>query len=81
VSESADELLQAGIRDAKMALELMQELDAGWRVFAAACHAQQSDVAQAQGAKLVATIESAVDLYLTAHRRMAQFEALTRDAQ
>ena len=81
MSEGADELLAAGIRDVQTALQMMRELDEGWRKFAAACEAQQSDVAQMQGAKLVATIESAVDLYLTAHRRMAQFDKLTRDAQ
>ena len=79
MSEGAEEILQAGIRDVQMALAAMQQLDAGWKSFAAACHAQQADVAAMQGAKLVALVEVAVDLYLTSLRRMAQFEALTKD--
>lgn len=81
MSEAADEILQAGIRDAKTALIAIQSFDEGWKVFARACQTQQLDVANVYGERLVALVESAVDLYLSSHRRIAQFEKLTKDPE
>ncbi len=77
MSEAADEILEAGIRDAKTALLVIQGFDAQWRTFAEACQLQQNDLATVYGERLVASIETAVDLYLASHRRMAQFTKIS----
>lgn len=77
MSEAADEILQSGIRDAKTALLAIQSFDAEWKSFAHACQAGQLDVAEVYGQRLVALVESGVDLYLSSHRRIAQFQRLT----
>jgi hypothetical protein len=78
VSNAADEILEAGIRDAKAALLVIQGFDAQWRTFASACQMQEPDLASIYGARLVSSIEAAVDLYLASHRRMSQFAAMTQ---
>lgn len=78
MSDAADAIMQAGIRDAEAALESFKALDAQWRRFAFACQNQQPDLAHAHGERLVTLVESAVDLYLSSHRHMTQFMRLTR---
>lgn len=78
MSEAADEILQAGIHDAKTALLAIQGFDEGWKVFAQACQEQQLDIAAVYGERLVVLVESAVDLYLSSNKRMAQFDKLTQ---
>lgn len=81
MSDAADEILEAGIRDAKTALLAIAGFDAAWRVFAAACQAQQLDHATVYGERLVALVESAVDFYSSSHRRIAQFERLAAEPE
>lgn len=77
MSEAANEILEAGIRDAKTALLAIQSFDAEWKSFTHACQTQQLDVASVYGERLVALVESAVDLYLSSNRRISQFQRLT----
>lgn len=77
MSKAADEILESGIRDAKTALLAISSFEAEWRTFAQACQTGQLDIASVYGERLVALVESAVDLYLSSHRRVAQFERLT----
>jgi hypothetical protein len=79
VSDKADDVLEAAIRDAKLALEVLGGFNDGWNLFVHACRTQQMDLATIYGERLVATVESAVDLYQTSHRRIGQFEKLTHD--
>lgn len=76
---TADELLESSIRDAKLALVAIGEFDNGWKEFVAACQTQKFDIATVYGERLVALVESAVDLYHSSNRRMAQFEKITRE--
>lgn len=78
MSEAADALLRNGIQDAKAALLATQSFDEHWRTFAAACEERQFDIAILYGERLVTLIESAVDLYMSSHRRIAQFEKLVQ---
>lgn len=71
-----DELLESAIRDAQLALSTVGEFDKGWKIFVAACNTQQFDVATVYGQRLVALVETAVDLYHSSNRRVAQFEKL-----
>lgn len=79
MSDIANEILLAGINDSEAALAAIKRFEEFWRAFASACQAQQLDVAHEQGERLVALVESAVDLHLSATRRMMQFERLTRE--
>lgn len=81
MSDAADAILQAGIQDAKTALLAVQSFDAHWKMFAAACQAQQFDLATVYGERLVALVESAVDLYAASNRRIAQFDKLTQEPE
>lgn len=79
MSERADDVLQAATRDAKLAMDVLSGFNEGWNLFVRACQSQQTDLANIHGQRLVAIVESAVDLYQTAHRRIAQFEKMTHD--
>ena len=81
MSDAAEEVLQAGIRDAKAALSAMQALSTDWLVFANACQTRQPEIAHIYGARLVALVESAVDLFLSSHRRMAQYERIQKGVE
>lgn len=76
----ADEILQAGVRDAQTALMAIQAFGAHWEQFTEACRAQQFDLAAIYGERVVAFVESGVDLYQSSHRRIAQFTKLTQGA-
>ena len=78
MSDAPEEILLAGINDANAVIAAIQSFEEYWRAFASACQAQQLDVAQQQGERLVALVESAVDLHLSSVRRIAQYERLTR---
>lgn len=79
MSEAADAILQASIQDAKTALLAIQSFEGAWTTFTAACHARQLDLATVYGERLVALVESAVDLYMASNRRIAQFEKLMQE--
>ncbi len=81
MSEAADEILEAGIRDAKTALLTIQGFNEQWRVFAEACQAGQFDVATVYGQRLVASVEAAVDLFHSSNRRIAQFSRIAGDGE
>lgn len=81
MSEAADAILEAGIRDAKTALTAIQSFSDEWATFAAACQGGKLDVAEVYGQRLVALVESGVDLYLASHRRIAQFQRLTEEPE
>lgn len=78
MSEAADAILEAGIRDAKTALLAISGFDAQWKLFVAACQAHQFDLAAIHGERLVALVESSVDLFAASNRRIAQFDKLTQ---
>ena len=79
MSSPADKILLAGINDAEASIEMLSSFNAHWQLFADACRLQQLDIAHEHGQRLVAVVETAVDLYLSSVRRMAQFERLTME--
>ena len=81
MSDTADAILEAGIRDAQTALLAASGFNESWQTFANACQTQQFDLATVYGERLVALVESAVDLYASANRRMSQFQKLTQEPQ
>lgn len=81
MNDAADAILQAGIQDAKTALLAISSFDGQWRLFAAACQAKQFDLAIIHGERLVALVESSVDLYMASNRRIAQFDKLTQEPE
>ncbi len=81
MSEAADAILQAGIQDAKTALLAISSFNEQWRLFADACQTKQFDLAVIYGERLVALVESSVDLYMASNRRIAQFDKLTQEPE
>lgn len=79
MSESADELIEAAIRDAKLALTLLNTFMENWTIFAQSCQSRKMEVADIYGQRCVGIVESAVDLYAASHRRIHLYEKILKE--
>lgn len=79
MNKSEDELIEAAIRDARLAVELLTSFQANWGLFVQSCQTHKMDVAEIYGQKCVALVESAVDLFMSSHRRIHLYEKIAQE--